>query len=554
MARTDGHLDVRLQGLVLDIGKALCLSAAGAFRRVAPRSPGQASIESLNEGVRRVLVAVRSSPARKFFGVRQNYEDKNDVARVKAVSVIGWQMVGETVSNTHVEEVAKAIADPRGEPAESYLLARDLLGRMVSERLLMMDYSEGQRWSGRLTVTPSCYVWLCGGSQSRGSFDPRKMDISGLRGGGESDGDGAAVVRVPTARQLYEQVRQRVVGLDPQLRVLASRMVLHAARAEMLAKGGEDTGVGPQVILAVGPSGSGKTFAIEQMAAKCGGLPFASFDASTITGDGWAGGKVEDAIKELVASVGGDVARASRGGVIFMDEACKVLRGGMGEHRLSAQASFLRPLGGSTVVIGGKRSVDCRPYAFPCAAILWVLAGTFDGLDGILDRMAGCRGIGFHSGEGQTQHAQVREALGSWGVIDEIRNRISCLIRFPCPQADAIAKALVGEDGIMDGYNRVLAERRVVLFPGPDAVRLLADYGISTRTYFRGVKHLVGTIVEDVLFDGETGTVVLDAALVRRAIERADGSVVTGRPADDASASSDDDRSDGTPEDEEAVG
>jgi hypothetical protein len=52
---------------------------------------------------------------------------------------------------------------------------------------------------------------------------------------------------------------------------------------------------------------------------------------------------------------------------------------------------------------------------------------------------------------------------------------------------------------------------------------MLADYGLQSRSYFRGVKHLLGTVVEEVLLDGQKGTVVLDATLVRRAIDRSSG-------------------------------
>ena len=62
-----------------------------------------------------------------------------------------------------------------------------------------------------------------------------------------------------------------------------------------------------------------------------------------------------------------------------------------------------------------------------------------------------------------------------------------------------------------------------MLIPQADGVSLLADYGIESRTFFRGVKHIIGTVVEDVLFNEAKGTVVLDSAMIRRALDRVGG-------------------------------
>ena len=128
--------------------------------------------------------------------------------------------------------------------------------------------------------------------------------------------------------------------------------------------------------------------------------------------------------------------------------------------------------------------------------------------------------IGFKCVAGEKRHGDFRRALASYGCIDELCNRISCFIGLPDPTADSIAKAIVSGQGIVEGYNRVLAGRDIVLLAMQSGVDLLADYGVETRTFFRGVKHLVGSVVEEALFDGAKGTIMLDAALVRLAIDR----------------------------------
>lgn len=147
MTKIPDKPDVRLQGCVIAIGKALC--EAGSSRKASPRS-GPTNADALDEGIRRALKAVRTSPARRYFGIKANFEDKDDAQKLKAIAAIAWQMIGESSPSTYVEYVAKAIIDLRGEPFEELLLARDLLGRMVCDRLLNLDTSHGDPWSGRL--------------------------------------------------------------------------------------------------------------------------------------------------------------------------------------------------------------------------------------------------------------------------------------------------------------------------------------------------------------------------------------------------------------------
>jgi len=96
----------------------------------------------------------------------------------------------------------------------------------------------------------------------------------------------------------------------------------------------------------------------------------------------------------------------------------------------------------------------------------------------------------------------------------------------PDVTADSVAQALVSENGIIKGFNQVLGERGILLFPQDSGVSLLSNHvAIETHTGFRGVKHLIGSIAEERLFEGARGTINLDAPMVRRAIERSNGAL-----------------------------
>lgn len=529
MSPTPEKLDVRLQACVLSIGQALC-NAAGSTRRVSHRPRTEPDIESLEEGVRKVLRAVKLSPARKHFGIKRTVEDKDDVARIKAIAVIGWQMIGETITSTYVEEIAGTITSPKGEPTEEMLLARDLLGRMVSEGLLNLDYSKGEQWSGRLTLTPSAFIWLCGGSQSRGCFDPRKLDLSRMMRGVEGDGGPVtAQVKSPTAKEIFEKVRQKVVGLDAQVKAMASRMCLHSLRCETPPMA--DDPVGTQVIVLAGASGAGKSFLAGTVAAACG-LPSVTFDTTTLSSEAYVGGKVDDIWKTLVAACQGDVKAAIRGSLVILDEADKLDVRSRREVCTSAvQAELLRPIQGAEFLVGGKRQSDCRPFMFDSRNVAFCLAGCFPDLGKIIERKSGKRSIGFASQAGDRQHPFVLDALREY-YIDELCNRISCVIALPNPTQENLELATAG--GIQAGFSNLLFRRGIVLHLADSAVRLIARYGMDTATYYRGCKQVLAAIAEELLFEAKPDAYLIEGGDVRRAIKRLSSGIV--QPDDDGKA------------------
>lgn len=514
-------LDLKLQGEILRLG--MMLDAAGG-RSVRTRTPpsGQPQPEQITAKVEQITTAIGDHPtARKILGIKRRMDAETARLRISIVACLAWRALRQANIKSQIAEVAGMVADPNASQIEAFLSARNEVGQLILEDVIVgsADLEDKQYfWVELPTVS---LEWLSGGANQLGYLTVRRASrMRSSNGVEQEEGTATEVKPIPTARALYEQARQICVGIDSELKTLASRIVLHAIRAEALSRGLQDNGIGNQVILITGASGSGKTFAVEEM-AKFSQIPFVSFDASTITGEGWAGAKVEDALKQLahLPSLKGDFKKATRG-IVFYDEVDKILKAGDAQHRLAVAGEFLRPLGGARIIIGGKRMQDCKPFIFDCKPTCFVLAGVFDGLAEIIERSSGRRKMGFSSVEGEKKLIQTREALKFYGVIDELANRISCCIHFPRPTASGIATAIVSEQGIITGYNMMLAGRGIVIFPTQNAVSLLAQYAVETRQYYRGVKHLIGSVIEEILFDGTGGTTMLDSALIRRAIDR----------------------------------
>jgi ATP-dependent Clp protease ATP-binding subunit ClpX len=529
MMKTPEQLDITLQAAILQLGRTLSAEPPVSVSRGRAISPDVLAAE-----VERVLGMVRQSPARRLFGVRQNLVDGGDAVRLKAVAFVVWQMIGEGV-HPCVHETAKAVVDGRGVPCEQILLAREYLGNMACEGLLVVLGECGDRWNGRLVVPKNTYSWMAGGRDSKGDFDPGKIALARLRreGGRDSGRDGngdEGRSKIPTAKELYEKVRQEVVGLDPQIKVLASRFALHIARADAL-KAGMDDNTGCQMcVCLVASSGASKSFLASRMCATAG-LPYVQFDATTLTASGYIGSDVDDIYKLLVNAAGGDAAAASRG-VCFLDEwDKKSARPSSRDSRdvggEAIQMELLAKLQATTTpfLIGGKRVNDgSRQFIFDGRPTGYILAGVFPGLDDAIGRLAGRKGIGFASESGNRHHIHIQEALKSLGFIDELVNRIGLILRLPDPTIENVMKATAG--GILDGFNRVVGSKGIVLYPTAASIKAIGEYSMQSKAFYRGAKAILAEVSSEILFDPKQGTVVIEVADIRRAIERLTSGIV----------------------------
>ena len=407
-----------LQAAVLELGRML----AGRFLMTSIRGvDDNPSAEDVAEKTKAVLSRVRSSPARSYFGIGSSRTDA-DATRLKVLAYVGWRILAESELYFSTSDIINTVVDKNQDGGgqdddfcRRLLQTLDCVSEMIDDKVLVASPDTSGTRSYRVALPIRSYSWLCGGSsqgrgrRTQGTYNP-----------------GLETSAVPSARQMYDVVRQRVIGCNPQIRTLASRISLAVARADLLARGERDSGVGNQVVVVFGSSGTGKTFVVEEL-ARATNLIFSSFDASGLSGGSWAGSSVDDALKQALNVANGDAKRASRSIVCF-DEIDKVLRGGLHEARQSVQADLLRPLGGHPVIIGGKRNFDGPPKSFDCGPTTFVLSGVFEGLADLAERR-GNRTVGFHTVDGDKAHANYRRALEEYGCIPAGGYRLS----FGCP-------------------------------------------------------------------------------------------------------------------------